>query len=170
MDFHDNSRVVSCTRQTEEVNVISSSWCCKPTKVALPSTYTNHNWIRLINPCVAPKQTMLDLGFSQRWLRSSIFYIVESCIFLQTTQGYNLNIVACKGLAWLIIMGSGLDVWVYWHFLATTVIYNSSHIEILLNNVCLTNLSEESPTNLGLTWISWIHEWTPFYNCHAVRI
>jgi hypothetical protein len=40
-------------------------------------------------------------------------------------------------------MGSGFDDWIYWRFFIITVIYNSSHIE-LLNNVRLTNLSEES--------------------------
>jgi hypothetical protein len=35
-----------------------------------------------------------------------------------------------------------------------TVDYNSSHIELLLNNVCLTNLNEESLSNLGLISIS----------------
>jgi hypothetical protein len=44
-------------------------------------------------------------------------------------------------------MGSGFDDWVYWHFFTIIVNYNSSHIE-LLNNVCLTNLYEESLTDL----------------------
>jgi hypothetical protein len=56
------------------------------------------------------------------------------------------DIVTCKGLAWLIIMGSGFDDWIYWHFFTTTVDYNSSHVELLLHDVCLTNLSEESLT------------------------
>jgi hypothetical protein len=47
-------------------------------------------------------------------------------------------------------MGPGFDDWVYWHFFTTTVDYNSSHIELLLNDVCLANLYEESFTNLGL--------------------
>jgi hypothetical protein len=46
-------------------------------------------------------------------------------------------------------MGSGFYDWVYWHFFTITVYYNSSHIE-LLNNVCLTNFYEESPTNPSL--------------------
>jgi hypothetical protein len=33
-------------------------------------------------------------------------------------------------------MGSGLDDWVYWHFFTITVDYNSSHIELLLNDAC----------------------------------
>jgi hypothetical protein len=39
-------------------------------------------------------------------------------------------------------MGSGFDDWVYWHFFTITVNDNSSHIELLLNDVCPTNLSE----------------------------
>jgi hypothetical protein len=41
-------------------------------------------------------------------------------------------------------MDSGFDDWVYWHFFTITVDYDSSDIELLLNDVCLTNLSEES--------------------------
>jgi hypothetical protein len=40
-------------------------------------------------------------------------------------------------------MGSRSDDWVYWHFFTITVDYNSSHIELLLDDVCLTNLYEE---------------------------
>jgi hypothetical protein len=47
-------------------------------------------------------------------------------------------------------MGSGFDDWVYWHFFTITVDYNSSHIELLLNDVCPRNLSEASFTNLRL--------------------
>jgi hypothetical protein len=54
-----------------------------------------------------------------------------------------------------MIMGSGFDDWVYWNFFTITVSYNSSHIELLLNEVCLTNLYEESPTDL---YYSRIHE------------
>jgi hypothetical protein len=55
-----------------------------------------------------------------------------------------IYIVTDNGLVWLIIMGYELDDWIYWHFFTITVNYNSSHIELLLNDVCLTNLSEES--------------------------
>jgi hypothetical protein len=41
-------------------------------------------------------------------------------------------------LAWLIIMGSGFDEWVYWHFFTIPLNYKSSHTE-LLHDVCLTN-------------------------------
>jgi hypothetical protein len=58
-------------------------------------------------------------------------------------------------------MGSAFDDWVYWHVFTITVNYNISHIELLLNGVCLTNLYEEFPTNLNL-WLNWIHESSPF--------
>jgi hypothetical protein len=44
-----------------------------------------------------------------------------------------------KGAAWLITMGPGFDDWVYWHFFTIAVNYKNSHIEFLLNDVCLTN-------------------------------
>jgi hypothetical protein len=59
------------------------------------------------------------------------------------------NIATCKGFAWRIIMGSGFDDWVYCHFLTITVYYNSSHIELLLDDVCLTNFYEESLIQLN---------------------
>jgi hypothetical protein len=55
-------------------------------------------------------------------------------------------------------VSSGFYDWVYWPFFTITVDYNSSHIELLLNDVSLTNLSEESL------------ESTAFYNCHAAQI
>jgi hypothetical protein len=98
-------------------------------------------------------------------------YVIDpvrrSFTFLQH-QFYNS--VTCKGFAWLIIMGSGFRVWVYWHFFTVTFEYNNSHIELLLSNVCLMNFYEESGTNLSLLWISQIHEWTPLYMCPAARI
>jgi hypothetical protein len=71
---------------------------------------------------------------------TAVFYIVVEVV----------NIVTYSGLAWLIIMGSGLHDWVYWHFFTVTVSYNSSHIELLLNDICLTNLYEEPRTDLSL--------------------
>jgi hypothetical protein len=62
--------------------------------------------------------------------------------------GVDIYIVTHSGLAWLIKMGSGVDDWVYWHFFKIIVNRKSSHIELLLNEICLTNLSEESLTNL----------------------
>jgi hypothetical protein len=64
-------------------------------------------------------------------------------------------------------MGSGFDDWVYWHFFAITVEYNSWHLELLLNDVCLMNFSEESRTDL---WISRIHECIASYNFQAAGI
>jgi hypothetical protein len=68
---------------------------------------------------------------------------------------YSRKYCHVSGLASLIIMGSESDDWVYWHFLTITV---------LMNEVCLTNHSEESLTTLGLLRI---HESTPFYKWHA---
>jgi hypothetical protein len=48
-------------------------------------------------------------------------------------------------------MGSGFDGWVYWCFFTITLSCNGSHIELLLNDVFLTNLCEESRTPV---WIS----------------
>jgi hypothetical protein len=50
----------------------------------------------------------------------------------------------CKWLELQIITGSRFDDWVYWHFFTITDDYNSSHIELLLNDVCLMDLSKES--------------------------
>jgi hypothetical protein len=63
---------------------------------------------------------------------------------------FTYNIVTYKGLAPLIIMGSGFDDWVYWNFFTITVNHTSSHNEFLLNDVSLTNHYEKSLTNLGL--------------------
>jgi hypothetical protein len=47
------------------------------------------------------------------------------------------------------MMGSGFDDWIYRHFFMVTVNYNSSHNKLLLNDICVTNLFEESRTNLA---------------------
>jgi hypothetical protein len=52
-------------------------------------------------------------------------------------------------------MGSGSDDYIYWHFFTIKVDYNSSHIELLLNDVCLTNLSLLSES------------WTGLYSSHS---
>jgi hypothetical protein len=82
-----------------------------------------------------------------------------------------LHIVMCKQFAWLIIIGSRFDDWVYWHFFRITVDYNSSHSELFLN------VSEESLTNLRLIsttpLISLLLEFTKctaFHNFHAAGI
>jgi hypothetical protein len=65
--------------------------------------------------------------------------------------------------AWLIIMVSEFVDSVYWHFFTIAVNYKGSDIELLLNDVCLINLYEESQTDLSLIWISHparIHECT----------
>jgi hypothetical protein len=80
------------------------------------------------------------------------------------------NIVMCRGFAWLIIMDSGFDDWVYWHFSTIALNSNSSHIEILLNDFSLTNLSLISLCPLSLIWISRIHECTEFYICYAAGV
>jgi hypothetical protein len=36
------------------------------------------------------------------------------------------NIVTCTVFAWLMIMGSGFDDWIYWHFFTITVLYDSA--------------------------------------------
>jgi hypothetical protein len=41
-------------------------------------------------------------------------------------------------------MDSEFDDWVYWHFFTIKLDYHISHIELLLNDVCVTNLYEES--------------------------
>jgi hypothetical protein len=47
--------------------------------------------------------------------------------------------------AWLIIMGSTFDGWIYWHFFVITVDYNNSHIELLNSpTVELQFLSDKS--------------------------
>jgi hypothetical protein len=61
-----------------------------------------------------------------------------------------LSSIGGEGVAWLIIMGSGFDDRIYWHFFTIAVNYNSSHIELLLNDVCW--ICHESPTDLNL-WL-----------------
>jgi hypothetical protein len=43
-----------------------------------------------------------------------------------------------SGVAWLIIVGSRFGDWIYWHFFTITLDYNSSHIELLLDNESLS--------------------------------
>jgi hypothetical protein len=116
----------------------------------------------------------LNNNSSQQYTYENIFTVqnsIESKIILTATWKINrkhlllfkiphyirgnVNIVTHKGLAWLIIMGSRFRDWIYWHFFTITVNYDSSHIELLLNDVCLTNLYEES---LPVVWIS---DWSP---------
>jgi hypothetical protein len=57
-----------------------------------------------------------------------------------------LNTVTCEGVAWLILMGSGLDDWIYWHFFTITsrVNYNSSVSDCLRLPSFLTGLRVSS--------------------------
>jgi hypothetical protein len=52
----------------------------------------------------------------------------------------------CKVFAWRLVMDSGFGELVYWLFFTITVDYNSSHLELFPNDVCLTNLYEKSLT------------------------
>jgi hypothetical protein len=52
---------------------------------------------------------------------------------------YKYILPRVPGLVWLILMGSRFDDWIYWHFFIITVNYNSTHIELLLHDVCLTH-------------------------------
>jgi hypothetical protein len=54
----------------------------------------------------------------------------------------------------------------FWHFFIIIVNCNSSHIELLLDDVCLMKLYEQSLTDC----YSRIHECTDFYNRHAAGI
>jgi hypothetical protein len=47
--------------------------------------------------------------------------------------------------------GSRFDDWVYWYFFTIAVNYNSSHIELLQNNICLC---DESPTALNQSYVT----------------
>jgi hypothetical protein len=55
-------------------------------------------------------------------------------------------------------MGFGFDDWLYWRFFTITFDYNNSHIGLLVNDVCLATLSEESRTDISLISISRAHE------------
>jgi hypothetical protein len=76
-------------------------------------------------------------------------YFLDFGIFSFRISFVHFNIATYSGLAWRIIMGSGIDDWIYWHFFTITVNRHSSHIELLLNDVYLTNLYEESLTALN---------------------
>jgi hypothetical protein len=58
-------------------------------------------------------------------------------------------------------MDSGSDDWIYWHFFTITLKYNNSYIKLLLNDVSLTNLYEESRIDLSLLNAAWrISDWS----------
>jgi hypothetical protein len=84
-----------------------------------------------------------------------------------------IHTVTYRGLAWLIIMGSGFDDWVYWHFFTFALDYESSHVELLWMpyEEPLWRISHESLTNFRLTsTATCIHESTAFCGFHAARI
>jgi hypothetical protein len=63
------------------------------------------------------------------------------------------NFVMYKGLVWLIIMGSGFNDWVYWHFFTITINYYSSQ-SILTDEASLHSASRSTtlsnPLLLGI--------------------
>jgi hypothetical protein len=68
---------------------------------------------------------------------------------------YTINSVTYKGLAWRIIMGSIFVDRVYWRFFTITVDYNRSHIELLLNDVYLSLISNWSLLLWYLSATTW---------------
>jgi hypothetical protein len=81
-------------------------------------------------------------------------------------------IVTWKGLAWLIIMSSRFDDWIYWHFFTIITAHAlNSFCTTSLWRISLRNLSLLSPTPfISLLFFSRIHESTAFYNGHAAGI
>lgn len=63
--------------------------------------------------------------------------------------------VTYSRLAWRIIMVFWFHDWIHWHFFAITVNYNSSHIELLFNDV-----SDESLWKITASWMS---DWSLYY-------
>jgi hypothetical protein len=67
-------------------------------------------------------------------------------------------------------MGSGFVDWIYWHFVTITINYDSSHIELILEQ----RLSDESLTNLGPIFttleftnqLPFIAATVNFFRCH----
>jgi hypothetical protein len=80
-----------------------------------------------------------------------LYAVMRDCLVCVLDGTPDMYIVTCAGLAWLIIMGSGFDDRVHWHVFTITLNYNSSHIELLLNNVCLTNLWRITDWSLAFT-------------------
>jgi hypothetical protein len=66
-------------------------------------------------------------------------------------------------------MGSGFNNWVYWRFFTITVNYNSSHIELILNDICLANaLLRISHCSHTSEWV-WVWVWVLCYDRRSVR-
>jgi hypothetical protein len=85
-----------------------------------------------------------------------------------------LHTVTYCGFAWLIMMDSGSDDWIYWPFFTITINFDSSHsmtvhnsLQSLLNYECLPFflidlvLTHESATS-SASVVSWLtlHSWT----------
>jgi hypothetical protein len=59
----------------------------------------------------------------------------------------NLDTLMYSGFAWLIIMGSGLDDWIYWYDLTITVSYNSSQSKTCCIPYRTTSVCSSTATN-----------------------
>jgi hypothetical protein len=78
-----------------------------------------------------------------------------------------------RGFAWQIIMGSGLDVWIYWHFFTITVDYDNlksmtvyDSLHSLLDHDCLLFQCDEIRTtnhcsHLEQPWTTSVWRFTP---------
>jgi hypothetical protein len=84
------------------------------------------------------------------------------------------NIVTYEGCAWLIITGSGLNSWIYWHFFTVTCNYNSSQsmtawdsLHSLLDYECLLScvtdlvlIYESVTSSASVVRCLTLHSWT----------
>jgi hypothetical protein len=79
----------------------------------------------------------------------------------------HVDIVTCEEFVWLIIPGSGLDDWVYWHFLTiTTNYYSSRSIAPFLTSLWVASLALWLTrfwfTSRSASVVRWLtfHSWT----------
>jgi hypothetical protein len=93
--------------------------------------------------------------------------VLARCIqFVHLNVFYLISILILSripGLAWLKIMGSGFGLRVL-EFLLQLQSIITAHT---LNSFWTTSVWQMSHEEF-LT--PWMHEWTPFYNCHAARL
>jgi hypothetical protein len=75
----------------------------------------------------------------------------ETYNFVLLTCAFEFVLSRMTGSVWLIIMGSGLDDWIYWHLFTITVSYNSlqsmavgDSLHSLLDYECLLFYCDES--------------------------
>jgi hypothetical protein len=54
-------------------------------------------------------------------------YVITRAYFCNPEFLINIH-CHVSGLAWLIIMRSGLDDWIYWHFFTVAMNYDFSHL------------------------------------------